>query len=79
MPETTAGAALRAALCPAMARRSVVVAVVVGTLLNAINQGDAIVAGDAVNWIKIALTYMVPFCVATFGAYSACRVAGMPR
>lgn len=63
-------AALRQALSPACARRSVVVALVVGTVLNLINQGDALVAGAALNWWKIALTYIVPFCVATYGACS---------
>ncbi|MBM3487295.1 MAG: hypothetical protein FJX67_11810 [Alphaproteobacteria bacterium] len=49
-------------------RRSLVVALVVGTILNAINQGDALVMGaPAVAW-KIALTYVVPYCVATYGA-----------
>ncbi len=75
MHETSAGAALRVALCPSMARRSLMVATIVGTLLNVINQGDALLAGDAVNWLKVALTYAVPFCVATYGAYSASRVA----
>lgn len=75
MPEEGAKAALRTALCPAMARRSLIVATLVGTLLNLINQGDALLAGDTVNWLKAALTYAVPFCVATYGAYSACRVS----
>jgi hypothetical protein len=61
------------ALCLArgIVRRSLVVAVVVGTVINLINQGDALVAGQALNWWKIALTYCVPYCVATYGAVSA--------
>jgi hypothetical protein len=62
--------ALRQALSPACARRSVLVALVVGTILNLINQGDALVAGAGLTWWKIALTYIVPFCVATYGACS---------
>lgn len=54
-------------------RRSLTVAVLVGTLLNAINQGDAIVGGGKLNWLKLALTYCVPFLVATYGAWSALR------
>jgi hypothetical protein len=50
--------------------RSLVVAGVVGTLLNLINQGDALLAGAALDWTKIALTYVVPYCVATYGAVS---------
>jgi len=42
----------------------------VGTVLIAINQGDAIVGGRwsiALVW-KVPLTYLVPFLVATWGA-----------
>lgn len=62
--------ALREAMSPACARRSLVVAVIVGTALNAINQGDVWLASGALNYWKIALTYLVPFCVATYGAWS---------
>jgi len=51
-------------------RRSFVVAAVVGTVLNLINQGDAMVGGRALDWTKIALTFIVPYCVATYGAVS---------
>jgi hypothetical protein len=46
---------------------------VVGSILNIINQGDALVLSVAIDWWKLLLTYCVPFCVATFGAYSAYR------
>ncbi len=78
MPDTAAGPALRAALSPAMARRSLVLAVVVGTVLNAINQGDVLLAGGTVNWLKVGLTYVVPFCVSTYGAFCACRMSTGP-
>ncbi|MDI4663704.1 nitrate/nitrite transporter NrtS [Xanthobacter autotrophicus] len=51
-------------------RRSFGVAAVVGTVLNLINQGDAMVGGRALDWTKIALTFIVPYCVATYGAVS---------
>ena len=50
--------------------RSLVIALIVGTLLTAINQGNVIFQGDAspdLAW-KIPLTYAVPYCVATVGA-----------
>jgi hypothetical protein len=53
-----------------LARRSLAIALVVGTLLTAINQGNVILSGDlpgALAW-KIPLTYAVPYCVATLGA-----------
>lgn len=46
--------------------RSGCVALLVGTILNAINQGDAMIAGVPINWIKIVLTYLVPFAVSIF-------------
>ena len=59
------------ALRPAVVRRSFNVALVVGSLLIAINQGDRIVAGEGVDLMKTLLTYLVPYCVATYGAVSA--------
>ncbi len=51
-------------------RRSLFVAIVVGTILNLINQGDAILAGADLQITKLLLTYAVPYCVATYGAVS---------
>ncbi len=53
--------------------RSLIVALVVGTILNAINQGPEIWAGEDVVLWKLLMTYCVPFLVASFGAYSALR------
>lgn len=46
------------------------VAVIVGTILNLINQGDVIFSGGPVNVAKMVLTFAVPYCVATYGAVS---------
>jgi hypothetical protein len=51
-------------------KRSLIVAVIVGTILNLINQGDAIVGVASVNVTKLLLTFAVPYCVATYGAVS---------
>jgi hypothetical protein len=51
-------------------KRSLVVAVVIGSILNLINQGDALIAGAPLNLFKLLLTYVVPYCVATYGAVS---------
>jgi hypothetical protein len=51
-------------------RRSLLTALVVGTILTAINQGTFIVAGTLpanLAW-KVPLTYLVPFLVTTWGA-----------
>ncbi len=53
------------------ARRALLVAIVVGTTLNLINQGDALIGGGAVHWGKLALTYIVPYLVSTHGAVTA--------
>lgn len=65
-------AARRTLTGPAL-RRSLAVALVVGTALNLINQGPELLAGErAVLW-KLALTYLVPFLVASYGSYAAFR------
>ncbi len=51
--------------------RSLLVALVVGTVLNIINQGSEIAGGKPINVLKLLLTYAVPFFVASYGAYSA--------
>jgi hypothetical protein len=63
--------ALRAVLRPPILSRSLWVALVVGTILNLINQGDRLAAGAPLAWSKLALTYAVPFLVASFGAWAA--------
>lgn len=46
------------------------ISLVVGTLLNLINLGPALLAGEPVSWSRFLLNYIVPFCVA---GYSAAR------
>ena len=54
-------------------RRSLAVSLIVGTALNAINQGDALIGGQPLVVWKLALTYFVPFAVASYGSYAALR------
>lgn len=44
-------------------------ACVVGTILTTINHGDSILMGETPPILKVFLTYCVPFCVTTWGAY----------
>ena len=47
------------------------VALFVGTILALINYRDRIFVHDdmrAVDWIKLGITYSVPYCVSTYGA-----------
>jgi hypothetical protein len=52
------------------------VAVVIGTVLNLINQGPEIFSGHWPIWWKLILTYFVPFAVASYGSYAAFRSSG---
>jgi hypothetical protein len=65
------------AICRPHLPRTVAVALVVGTVLCAINQLDVLLAGRAtsVTGLKIALTYLVPFLVANYGIVMASRSA----
>ena len=42
------------------------VALVVGLVLNLINQGEHVWAGSAVSWLHLVLNFVVPFCVSAF-------------
>ena len=78
-PDQPKGEILKCVCCAlrhsSMLRRSFKVALVVGTLITALNQGNVIVAGDWVNELfwKIPLTYCIPFCVATYASLSTAR------
>ena len=62
--------AMRYATTSGVPRRSLMIAALVGTLLNLINQGDALFGAATLNWLKAMLTYIVPYCVSTYGAVS---------
>ena len=58
-----------------MLKRSLAAALVVGTVLTLLNQGDTLLWGNwnnALVW-KIPLTYCVPMLVATYGALTNSR------
>ncbi len=69
---------LRTVLSRPLLKKNLVVAVVVGTLLNLINQLDFLIAGEP-NLAKLALTYCVPFFVASYGSYNSLRALGAMR
>ncbi len=49
---------------------AIIVAVIVGSVLNLINQGDVLFGEGSVNLAKIVLTYIVPYCVSTCASVS---------
>ncbi len=65
-----------AVLHPPIVRTSTATALVVGTILNGINHGGALLRGQ---WpvAQIVLTYCVPYVVATYGAVMASRIPWM--
>jgi hypothetical protein len=56
-------------------RRTVRIALLVGTILTLINQLDVILRGDAttVTWVKAGLNYCVPFIVSNLGLLAGKR------
>lgn len=55
--------------------KAIKISVIVGTLLNLINQGDALWGDAAFSIFPALLTYLVPFCVSLFSAYSSLKHA----
>ena len=64
---------LRLAISPDIVRRALWYAVVVGTILIAINHGDALARADlgATRLVKMALTVLVPYAVSTLSSVQA--------
>lgn len=49
-------------------RNAFQVALVVGTVLNLVNQGGALFGDDPRSWSQVLLNFFVPYCVASFSA-----------
>ena len=66
---------LQIASRPDIVARSLKVALIVGTLLALINHGNRLLALDldAEAAVKIALTYLVPYCVSTWASVQTAR------
>jgi hypothetical protein len=58
-------------------RRTIRIALVVGTILTLINQADVLLEGDAtlLTAVKIPLNFVVPFIVSNLGVISGSRTA----
>lgn len=69
------GSWLAIARRPEIVSRSLRVAAVVGTILVAINYLDRLVLGGLTPFdgIKMATTYLVPYCVSTYAAVETVR------
>ncbi len=58
----------RLAFSRRIAVNAIKVSLTVGTVLNAINQGAAIIHWSGISWWHVALNYVTPYCVATWSA-----------
>jgi hypothetical protein len=67
--------AVSVVIAPQHLKRTVSIAVLVGSTFFAMNQLSVIVAGHAnmIVWLKVALTYLTPLFVSNFGVLSATR------
>jgi methyl-accepting chemotaxis protein len=52
-------------------KTAVIISIVVGTILTLINQGEAFFDDVELNWFKVILTYIVPFCVSLYSSVLA--------
>lgn len=53
---------------PEVVRNALQVALVVGLVLNLVNQGGALFGGGPLIWSQLLLNFLVPYCVASFSA-----------
>ena len=58
-----------------VAFRALKIALIVGIILAGINHGDHLIKGEmtANNWIKIIITFCVPYCVSSFSSAMAIK------
>lgn len=65
--------AMRRTLAWGSVRRALTSAALVGTVVNAINQGPELLAGHWPILWKTGFTYLVPFLVVSYGTFAALR------
>lgn len=75
MTQTPIPSVLQVATSAPVFRRAVKIALIVGTVIAAINYGDKMMTGSITgrDVLKILLTYLVPYCVSTYSAVMAVR------
>ncbi len=59
---------LKLACRPHTLRTSLRIALLVGAVLNLINQGDRLFSEASFDWGRMLLNFLVPFCVASASA-----------
>ena len=73
--------AVRVVAWPPNLKKTAITALLVGTILFAINQLNVVIDGHTttVVWVKTGVTYLVPFAVANVGILIATRRREHPR
>lgn len=73
---TTIWQAMRLIAVGATARVALKVALIVGAILSAANQGVALVNGTAtwVTWTRVLVNFLVPYIVSSIGYLASCRI-----
>ncbi|AYH43846.1 nitrate/nitrite transporter NrtS [Azoarcus sp. DN11] len=61
-------AVLCAACRPEIASAALKVSLVVGVMLNGVNQGGVLLDGGAIDWGRGLLNFLVPYCVSSYSA-----------
>ncbi len=59
---------LKTAMSRHIVKNSLKIALVVGSLMNLVNQGENILNGVTISWLHLLLNYLVPYCVASYSA-----------
>lgn len=60
---------------PAIVKRAAIMGLIVGNVIAALNYGDKILMGQMndTDWLKIAITFLVPYSVSTISSVLAMR------
>ena len=59
---------LQVACSGKMVKNSLRIALVVGSILNLVNQRRTILEGADISWLQSVLNYVDPYCVANYSA-----------
>jgi hypothetical protein len=65
MTNAPAPRGLAIAFSPSLVKRSLITMLLVGTILNLINQWKGFTGEGSLNWLSLLLTYFVPYAVST--------------
>lgn len=58
----------KTALQPHILRNSIKITLVVGTILNLVNQGEHIISDGSFSYAHLFMNYLVPYLVSTYSA-----------